>query len=405
MSSSNRVRVAVIPEVLLGITPTTGNFSTARYTSESLSGTPTTTESAQIRSDRLSSGQILTGLEVGGDLGFELSKDATFEAMLESVMYSSWSVLPLVSADLSINIDVLTDPLHPRITISRVAGDFAVDLDIGDIFRTTGFTNVENNTYFQVLEFVSPTTVRVNASQTIGDVVNEIVTGGSFKRADRLSIGTTQKSFSIEKAFLDLSNKALIYRGQIANTFNVSVAYGEVVTGSIGFVGTDRDQADSLAEFITTGRTINPSASTSSLNGSIDMPFISSSSLGELSPVDFCIQSLSIDLDNNNNAQNCIGKIGPKNFSAGSASVSVSLSAYLADDTWGVLARKLDQTAFSLGFLIKNAEGGYGFYLPAVQVSFSDPSVSGANTDISLEMDGVGRAGPSGESTLYIFRL
>ena len=73
MSSSNQVRIATIKESTYGVTPPAGNFKTARYTSESLSGTPETTESEQIRQDRLSSGQITVGLNVGGDLNGELA--------------------------------------------------------------------------------------------------------------------------------------------------------------------------------------------------------------------------------------------------------------------------------------------------------------------------------------------
>lgn len=66
MSSSNLVRVAFIEEVAYGVTPGAGNFETARFTSENLSGTPDTVESQQIRTDRMSSGQVVTGLQVAG---------------------------------------------------------------------------------------------------------------------------------------------------------------------------------------------------------------------------------------------------------------------------------------------------------------------------------------------------
>jgi len=55
MSSANLVRLTAIEETVYGETPVAGNFKTARFTSEALSGTPDTSESQSIRTDRLSS--------------------------------------------------------------------------------------------------------------------------------------------------------------------------------------------------------------------------------------------------------------------------------------------------------------------------------------------------------------
>ena len=393
MSSSNLVRLAFIEESVLGETPVAGNFSTARFTSESLSGTPGTTESQQIRSDRMSSGQIVTSLEVGGEVNFELAKEGPLDLFMASAMMNAWSVAAPVTVDLEIDIAAKT--------IERASGDFNVDLDVGDIFSTTNFLSLANNTQFQVLQIVSPTVIRVSIP---AGVTSEVGVGTTFKRADRLSIGTTKKSFSMEKSFVDLTTKALIYKGMLASQMSLSVNYGEIVNGAFEFSGTGYEAADAAGEFITNARTVVSPATTNSMNGSIDMPFISSSAVGLLSDVDFCIQSLGIELNNNLQAQNCIGEVAPKDYSAGTAAISVDLSAYLANGNWSLLAKKLSQESFAIGFMLKNIDGWYGFYLPAVQVSFDDPGSSGANQEISLEMSGTAKVGDSGESALYIYR-
>lgn len=393
MSSSNLVKVSIIEEVVLGETPVAGNFSTVRFTGESLSGTPGTTESQQIRSDRMSSGQIVTSLEVGGEINFELAKESVLDLLMSSAMMNSWSVAAPVVIDLDLDATAKT--------IDRVGGDFNADLDVGDIFTASGFTNVENNTQFQVLEIVSATQVRVSMPD---GVVTEVGTGTSFKRADRISIGTAKKSFSMEKAFLDLTDKALLYRGLLVNSMSLNVAYGEIINGSFGLVGTGYDSANSAVEFMTNGRTVNAPATTNSLNGSIDMPFINSSSVGTLQDVEFCIQSVGIELTNNLTAQNCIGKVEAADFSAGTAGISIDLSAYLANDNWSLLQKKLTQESFALGFMVRNLDGWYGFYLPALQVTFDDPSSGGANQEVSLEMSGMAKIGTNGESSLYLFR-
>lgn len=394
MSSSNSVRIAFIEESSYGVTPGSGNFSTARFVSEAFSGTPETVESQQIRTDRQSSGQIVTGLTVGGEMGFELAKEAALDLFIASAMLSSWDTLALVTVDMDIDASAKT--------LTRATGDFTATLVVGDILTLAGFTDPENNVEIMIAELVSATVVRYIGPE--GMITDAASTGTTYKRADKISIGTTKKSFSMEKAFLDLTTKAIIYRGMMVNTMELNVAFGELVGGSFGFSGNDYVTADAANEFITDGRTINAAATTSTLNGSVDMPFLGSSAVGDLDSAGLDIQSVSMNLNNNMSAQNVIGDIAPRDYSPGTAAIEISLSAYLKDAAWATLAKKLNQDSFALGFMVKNSGGWYGFFMPAIQVSFEDPSSGGQNQEISLEMTGRAKVGAAGESALTIYR-
>lgn len=393
MSSSNLVRIAFIAESVYGVTPGAGNFKTARFISEGLSGTPETVESQQIRTDRQSSGQIVTGMTVGGSLGFELAREAALDEFIESAMLSTWGTQALVTVDLTINATTKE--------ITRASGDWSSALVIGDILTLGGFDDAENNVQVMVAEFVSATVMRY-----VGPT--GMITGGgtttTYKRADKISIGTTKKSFSMEKAFLDLTTKAIVYRGMMANTMELNVAFGELIGGSFGFSGNDHQTVDTAGDFITFSRTIDAPATTNTLNGSIDMPFLGSSALGDLDDAGLDIQAVNITMNNNFSAQNAIGDIAPKNYSPGTAQIEMSISAYLKDAAWAMLAKKLTQESFSLGFMVKNAGGWYGFFFPAVQVSFEDPASGGQNQDITLEMQGRAKVGDAGESAMTIYR-
>jgi hypothetical protein len=393
VSSSNLVKVTFIPETVLGETPASGNFSTARFISESLSGTPETTESAQIRTDRLSSGQVVTGLTVGGELSFEVAKEAQLESFIESAMLSTFGTVAAVTVDIDIDATAKT--------LERASGDFSSDLAVGDFITLIGFTAPANNTQIMVAEIVSATVIRFVGPDTIVDEVG----GTGYRRLDKIGIGTTKKSFSIQKSFEDLTTKAIIYKGMLVNSMNLNISYGEIVNGSFGFNGTQYSVVSQAADFITNLRTVNAPATTQSLNGSIDMPFIASSAVGDLEEAEFCIQSAEITLDNNMIAQTCIGEAAPKDYSPGTAAVGISLTAYLSNDNWDVIAKKLTQTPFSLGFIIKNDDGLYAFYMPSIQVSFEDPASGGANQDVFLNMTGTAKVGDNGESSLYIYRL
>ena len=69
-----------------------------------------------------------------------------------------------------------------------------------------------------------------------------------------------------------------------------------------------------------------------------------------------------------------------------------------------MLAKKLSQEPFQLGWVLSNVSGWYGFYLPAVQVSFDDPSAGASNEILSMDMSGTGKVGPNNEKSLYIYR-
>lgn len=394
MSSSNLVRVAFIEETTYGETPGTGAFTTARFTSESLSGSPEVTESQQIRTDRLSSGQVVTSLTVGGALNFELAKESAIDQFLSSAMLNTWVTSLAVNADLSIDATART--------ITRAAGDWNANVVVGDIITLTGFSNAANNTQVMVASINSTLEIGILGPTTL---VTESDTGNTFKVADKLTVGTNKVSFSIEKAFLDLTDKAAIYRGMNVSEMNLNVSYGEIINGSFTFQGNGYETADLAAEFITDGRTINAAATTNSMNGSVDMPFLGTSVSGTFEESTTCIQNVTIGINNNLTTQTCIGRVAPKNFSPGTAAVSVSLSSYLADENWELLAAKLAQTPFAIGFMTKNSGGAYGFYLPAVQASFDDPASGGANQDIMLELSGVAKVGSTGESSITIYRV
>lgn len=391
MSSSNLVRVSIIEESTYGEVPGSGNFKQARFVSESFSGTPETTESATIRTDRASSGQVVVGLSVGGDIQLELAKEEIIDSLIKSAMHNTWDVESQVDVDLEINASTKK--------LIRSSGSFISEgLAVGDFLTLEGFTNSANNTQVMVaslgaleLDIVGP-----------ANLVSETKTGTAYTRADKLVVGQNKKSFSIEKAFLDLTNKALIYKGMAVNTMGLTFTYGEIAKASFGFVGNDYTSADAASEFITHSRTIDSPATTNSLNGSVDMPFLASSDSGALQTVGFCIQSVELNLNNNLQPQTCIGEAAPVDFSSGTAQIEVSMSAYLSNENWSLLPKKLDQSSFALGFIVKNSGGFYGVYLPAIQVTFDDPSSGGANQQISLSMKGVAKVGPNGESPIII---
>lgn len=368
-----------------------GEFSTSRFVSEALSGTPDTVESQQIRVDRQSSGQVVTGLTVGGALNFELAKESAIDTMFESALYDSFVSTAAVVVGLTLDATAKT--------ITRAGGSFLSEgIVVGDFIIPQGVT-AENVGPLIVLDV----TALVITYQGPTGMTNDTPTG--YQLADKLTVGTTKNSFSMEKAFLDLTTKGIKYNGMIVSEMELNIAYGELATGSFTYQGNGYEAVDAAADFLTYQREIVDPATSGSMNGSIDMPFLVTSADGTLGDDAFCIQSVSMNLNNNLTPETCIGKAAPNDYSEGTSQVGISMSAYLKDETWQLLGKKLTQESFGLGFLVKNTGGWYGFYMPAIQVSFDDPASAGANQDIILEMEGTAKVGDNGEKAIYIYKL
>lgn len=373
-----------------------GEFQDARFTSEKYSGTPDTTESAQIRTDRMSSGQVVTGLKVDGGHSFELAKEQAIEDFMQSAMFNSWFAQEPVTG--TFHIDVTSG-----IKIERSAGNFSDEgVVVGDFIQLSDFSSDENNVIVMVMDIQdSGETLLVAAPAGMAAATAESAT---YQVCDKLSIGVTKNSLTVEKTFLDLTTKGLIYRGCLVAQMEIKVEYGSLISGSFDTSGNDYEAVDAAEDFASYGEFLNDPATTDSMNGSVDMPFVATNVTGDWAQDQFCLQSVDLQLNNNLTVQNCIGKAAPQDYSPGTSDITVSLSSYLKDTNWELLAKKLSQEPFALGFLVQNIDGFYAFYMPAIQVSFDDPQSGGANQEISMDMKGTCKVGANGESSLTIYR-
>jgi len=370
-----------------------GSFKTARFTSEQYSGTPETTESAQIRTDRQSSGQVVTGLMVEGGHNFELAKEEAIEDFLESAMFNTWASSTPVNGTFEINMTTKK--------LIRSTGSFVTEgVVVGDFIKLSNFATAGNNVIVMAMVV---TALEITFAHPTG-MSSAAAEAATYQVCDKLTIGTTKKSLTIEKTFLDLTDKAIIYRGALVSQMELNVEYGALVNGNFQTMGNDYEPVSAAADFASYQEYFKDPATTNTMNGSVDMPFLATNVTGSWAQDSFCLQNVNIALNNNLTVQNCIGKAAPKDYSPGTAQATVDLSSYLKDGNWGLLAKKLSQEAFSLGFQVDNVDGWYGFYLPAIQVTFDDPQSAGANQEISMEMSGTAKIGPAGESALTIYR-
>ena len=404
-ASTNLVKISMIPETVYGITPATGNFIRPGFTSESLDGNVNTVESALIRTDRNSSGQIVTNIDVGGSLDSEMQDSEALKVMIESAMLNDFSTETEHTVD--IDLDVSAN------TLTRATGSFVTDgVKEGDFVKLSGYTNTNNNVSVLVTG-VAATVLNIipqTGSHAQADSPNKMVTeSGSastkYQVLPNAGIGSTLKSFSIEKQFTDLTNKGINYRGMLVNMLNFNVNYGEIITYTADFVGKEYRTYDAASDAITHSRTVGDQPATEIYNGSVDIHIMAAKVFTSWSSSDINIEKMSISINNNFNPQNVISYLSALAYTPGFAQIEVTFDAYIDDTIWPILSKKLNQDPISIAFKVQNDDAEYGFYLPACQVTFPDPQSTGQNENVMISMTGVAKIGESGESALTVYRI
>ncbi|CAB4132240.1 hypothetical protein UFOVP139_55 [uncultured Caudovirales phage] len=591
MSSSNLVSIKAIEEASYGVTPDTGDFSTARFISESLSGTPQTAKSTEIHSDRTSSGQVQVGLDVGGDINSELSADPLQQdfiraAMMQKAVQAETEItgkavvikaidktlqfegsIDLAKGDLiflngfaedknngmayvsSVNATEITAMVPevpakaaPKITATpsgdtdylftfsvegglagtfffgesdasavvgvdettsytygsadtfsvkfvdengsashlsltvvgvfaeettqtsgaevaykeaiiatastdtdylfsfavnnKIAGTFAfgdpdgttADIDVGG---SASFTYAGAGTFdvtFTVngvvstlaLEVVSigdgardqtgdasvplvpaiPEVPAVNGflvkvgKETIADETSP--TTARITKARKISVGTDIVSFSMCKEYEDLTNKSISYLGMLVNQMTLSLKYGAIADVMFGFMGNGYDTPD---EPMTKGRLVRAASTVQPLNATSDIGSVFID--GQIAK--FCIQNLTVELNNGLNPQHCMGRLAPRGYALGTASVKVSGSAYLSDENWDLLEKKLTQEPVSIAYTASNQDGGIAVIVHGAQLSFPDASSKGMDQQVSIEFSGSAKNTENGYLDIYFY--
>jgi len=405
MSSSNLVSLIYEKEAEYGkrVEPTAGTtVQTVRMTSESLSGTPDTTESAELRTDRMSSGQVVTGLTVEGDINWELAADTFFDDFFQAAMMSTW----VPAETINTTVDLVPDVDDDQKAVLTLGAEF-VNLIPGTLVR---FTPTDS----------SPVTVQITTVDTPSTVFTVATSRGQAAVSETLDvilpsyvdIGTSidGNSFLIGKSYKDVQHlettddHSQTYTGELVSGFNVDATYGEIMNGSYTMMGNGyKQEAPSFEQLVErAGGTVTPAGTTNPINASIDVGLVTNNDQAST----YCIQSLSLTLDNGLSEQTCIGKAAPTGFTHGTAAVSISMTIYNSDTAYDIFQpAKLSQAPVSITYVAENLDGGYAFHAEAIQLSFPDPAATGQNEDTFIEAEGVGKVGENGESALRIYKL
>jgi len=191
---------------------------------------------------------------------------------------------------------------------------------------------------------------------------------------DQLQVGTTRRSFTVERKFANLTVPEWHrYTGVEMNTFNLSVAPDAMVTGSFGTIA--QDSSIGTAEIA--GASYNAASTTE--------PFDSfSGTITEGGSAIGVVTSLEMTLENGINPLFVVGSDVTEEPSIGKSRVTGTLGVFFQSKT--LLEKFINETASALIFTLVDPVGNeYNFTLPNIKYTGGQPDVSGEG-EITISM-------------------
>lgn len=193
---------------------------------------------------------------------------------------------------------------------------------------------------------------------------------------DILEQGTTYRSFSVEKEFSDIT-KFIAFKGQRVGSFSMDVAFGSIITGSIGFAGSDG--VTGVASLVGAGSSAaantNPIITGSSDVSSVKIDGVETS---------ICIQSMSFNLENNLREIGCVKSDTPSDQRWGTANITGDIVMYLDADAFDLYGTALTNGEISLEYEVTDGTNSFRILLPRVKLSGDAPQSGGLDQDVQF---------------------
>lgn len=359
MTSANRESIAFIEEVTWGTTPSTPTGQIVNFTGCTLGSENEATQSSTVRSDTNRVGNIRTGRTVSGDLGFELQYGG-HDDFMEGVLRNDWATALAITANTTVSAAASDNSFNGTgLFANAVPGQFV---------RVSGFSTAANNGYFRV---VSKTNDKIVVAG--GTLTNEAATPPITIKGAILKNGTTQKSYTVERHFQELT-QFLSFTGVRMDTMQLNISTGSIVTGSFATMGKTPARSGSTLWSGTTA-----AVTTDQFNSVNDLKRV----WIDDSLVTTDLTEISFSVGTNSQKRPAIGSLDGEGIIQNSIAVSGTFSEYFENGT--LLDKNIDYTDFSIGFVLEDGDGNaYGFSFPKCNITGGKPDNGGIDTQITI---------------------
>jgi hypothetical protein len=366
LASTSRAQMRYVVESVFGTIPATPVPNNWRMTGESLVFGIGTDTSKEIRSDRQTTDLVQTSAQAAGGINFELSYNE-HDDHIESALQGTWAVYGTAGVGSTFS------GTYTATTITAGAaptGNNAfTTLALGQWIQLRAPADPNDKKWVKIHSVTAPTSTVI----TLDAGTPLTATGpiaGSFISASRLVNGTTQRSFSIEKAFNDV-NQFFAYRGMTHSKMSMQFQSGSIVIGAFDFMGKDAIRA---------GATQLIGSPVASLTFDVMNAVVGVGQIfeGGAPLTSTFIKSVSFDMDNKLRGQSAVATLGNVGVGSGSLDVKGTMEVYLADGT--LYDKFVANTASSLSLRATDAAGN-GYVISFPKMKYSDAKVVAGSID------------------------
>lgn len=189
--------------------------------------------------------------------------------------------------------------------------------------------------------------------------------------ANILKNGTTEYSYSIEKALLDI-DQYFLFTGMMVNSFSMTLATSSIATGSFDFLGSSATLAAT-----TNAATVSAASTTLVMNC---MGNVASLKEGGTALTGVYVQELSFTLANNLRPIYAVGSNVILDVGIGKCDITGTLNAYFTSER--LFDKFLAGTASSIEFQITDGTDSYTVLFPNVKFETDSVVAPGQDQDV-----------------------
>lgn len=373
LASTSLVNVRAILESTFGETPVAGNPTVLRITGESLSYDISKKTSDQINSTRTVSSMVATNATVTGGITQEIHY-AGIDPFMESTLQSTFTEFGTSGVGAATSTSSITTTEITAAAPTSGANIFTA-LKKGQWFRITS-AGANNGKILRVSTTTAPTTTVITLDANTPAAAS---TGESIQiQASRLTHGTTQTSWTIEKEANDIG-VFLAFKGCTPSKMSMKIASGSLSTVSFDFMGKSalEDTATMLPGTPVAAPTYDIHSGVSGATNAVWMDGVPLSGT--------YVKSVSLDFDNALRSQEAIGTLGAVAIGSGTIQCKASVEIYFANKD--LFTKYRSNTYSSLIFATTDSSGnGYMVTLPVVNIDSWKSNAGGKDQDQMISM-------------------
>ena len=399
LASSSLVQVRYIKESVFGTTPVAGNPKNLRITGESLNFSLSKSSSDEINAYRAVTSMIATSAEASGSLNAEM-QFGEYDELMAGVLQSTWGAFGTNGIGAVFESTITATDITA--SAPTVGTSLFTLLKAGQWFTLDGTGTANDGKMFRVSKVTPPTSTVITL-----DTGTPATPGGPYAatvlKVSRLSNGTTQPSYTIERASTD-TGEFFAFRGMTPSSLKLSISSGSLSTMEFAFMG-----RDAVAANATTLPGVPVASQAFPIMSGVSGTACALWAKGAPLAGTF-VNSISLSYDNTLRAQSAICSLGSIGIGSGTINVTADLEVYFASGR-AFYDEFLSNANMEIAFTAFDTQGnGYIFTLPQANISSYSLNAGGKDQDLmaSISVTGLldlGNADAALRKVMFIDRI